>query len=437
MSIILYWHIYVKYKLLNKLEGIVINNNISILDIIKNESVDMLMQVILSPQEDFAVGVEALARGIDPNTNKSINPNELFEQAKKYGLSIDLDKICVKKALQEFTHIYQKNKNTLLFINIEHSFISYLITSDYLIECANYYNIPYDNIVIDISNFDICSVSEMEAFIEKYRAKGFYMSIDDIGKDYCNLDKIILINPDIIKINYLLLKRLESEQYRKSLPKFISKIAHEMGIVVVAKGIENDDDFIHSVELGAQFVQGYFISKPIKLSSSKIDDIILNTKKKDNLKEYFFKEQTDSTRNTVTKLINFMDKVQQEIDGVVLGHEEEYVERIFNEYFYIENCWILDMNGIQISDAYINKDNFSTRNSSIFNISKKNMDFSKREIYLRLVNTILDIWVTKPFNSLLTNNVCLGVSKYIIDSKGNKYILCLNINRNRFVREVC
>jgi EAL domain-containing protein (putative c-di-GMP-specific phosphodiesterase class I) len=397
----------------------------------------MLFQMILSPQEDFAVGVEALVRGIDFDTNNYINPNILFEQAKKHNLSIELDKICMKKALEEFTHIYNEDNNTLLFINVEHSFISYLNETDYLIDCANYYNLPYKNIVIDINNIHMNIIGEIETFIEKYRSLGFYISIDDIGKDYFNLDYIILINPDIIKINNLLLKKLESKQYRQLLPKYISKIAHEMGIVVVSKGIENNNDFIESVNIGAQFIQGYLISKPKKLSSKKMNDIVCKFKENDNLKKYLHKKQEDSSRNTITKLINFMDNIKLELEGIVLVDEEKIFKKIFDKYSYIENCWLLNLEGIQISDAYINNDSFSTRNSSIFNISKKNMDFSNREIYSRLNDTILDIWVTKPFISLLTNNVCLGVSKYIIDSKGEKYILCLNINRNKFIKEVC
>ncbi|GMQ59737.1 EAL domain-containing protein [Vallitalea sediminicola] len=407
-------------------------NNISITDIIEQESIDILMQVILSPHEDFAVGIEALARGVDPNTNTSINPSELFRQARMCGLSVELDKICVKKAIEEFTHIYNKNKSTLLFINIEDSFISYSITYDYLTECADEYNIPYENIAIDLCNFDLYSVKEIESFIKKYRAKGFYMSIDDIGKDYYNLDKLLLINPDIIKINTFLLQNLESEQYRNYLMKFISSIAHEMGMVVVAKGIETNKDFNFFIECGAQFVQGYYIARPSKLSSVEIDDIIHNFKRKDNIEEYYSGNKVDNNRKTMTKLINFMNDIKGQIDGADIGHEENNFKQIFNEYSFVENCWILDMNGIQISDAYINKDNFRTRNSSIFNISKKYMDFSKKEIYERLVNTILDVWITKPFHSLLTNNICLGVSKYIVDSKGEQYILCLNVNINRF-----
>lgn len=411
------------------------NNQISILDIIKNESIHMLMQIVLSPHEDFAVGFEALARGIDPNTGESIPPNVLFEQAKKYGLCIELDKICVKKALMEFAHIYQHNKNALLFINIECSFIEYLNESGYLISWADHYEIPYENIVIDLSNFDVQSIRVVEAFIKKYRSLGFYMSIDDIGKDYFNLDKLILINPDIIKINYLLLNRIESSQYRKYLPRFLSSIAHEMGMVVVAKGVETTEDFREAIKTGAQFVQGYYLSKPSKLSADAIDRIIKEFKEREQIKQYFEEKEEDSKRNTLAKIIHFMDKIKEEIDGFYIGSEGENFRQIFKEYGFVENCFILNKEGIQVSDAYINKENFDARNLSIFNITKKNMDFSSKELYISLTNTILDVWITKPFHSLLTNNVCIGVSKYIVDSEGEQYILCLNINRSRFKKE--
>lgn len=410
-------------------------NEVSILEIIKNESVETLMQIVLSPHEDFAVGFEALSRGIDPDTGESIKPGVLFEQAKKYGLCVELDKLCIKKAFIEFAHIYKHNASALLFINMECCFMEYLNTSNYLVETADQFAIPYENIVIDLSSFNLQSMRIVDVFIAKYRKIGFYMSIDDIGQDYFNLDKLILINPDIIKINYLLLNQLESLQYRKYLPRFLSSIAHEMGMVVVAKGIETAEDFREAMKTGAQFVQGYYLSKPSKLSADEIDAIIKGFKEREQMDEYFDEKQEDSKRNTLAKLIRFMDKIKEEIDGFYIGYEGENFHQIFKEYRFVENCWILDKNGIQVSDAYINKENFAARNLSIFNISKKNMDFSTKELYVRLVDNILDIWITKPFHSLLTNNICIGVSKYIEDSEGEPYILCLNINRSRFRKE--
>ena len=406
--------------------------NFNIENIIEQESVEILLQVILSPCEDFAVGIEALARGFDPVTKEEIKPTDLFAEAKRCGCSIELDKVCIKKAIQEFTYIYDKNKSTLLFINIEDTFISYSINNNYLINCADRYNIPYENIAIDLSNFRINSLKQVETFIDKHRKKGFYMSVDDIGKDYFNLDKLLLINPDIVKINTSILQNMESELYRNNLLKFISVVAHEMGMVVVAKGIETESQLTYFIESGAQFVQGYYIARPRKLSSKEIDEIAYNFKKRDDMTKYYNRNKICNNRNTMTKIINFMEKIKDEINGVIIGDEELIITKVFREYSFIENCWILDMKGRQISNAFINKENFRTRNSSIFNISRRNMDFSNKEIYENLINNILDVWITKPFYSILTNNLCIGVSKYIADSKGDQYILCINVNINRF-----
>lgn len=399
------------------------------------------MQVILSPYEEFAVGVEALVRGVDLNNNETIPPNILFEKARDEGLVVELDKLCVKKAIEAFVPIYNNNKSTLLFINIENTFINYCIETDYLLKCIKDHDISFENIVIDISNFDMYSIDQIEQFIDKYRQRGFYISIDDIGGDYFNLDKIVLVNPDIIKINNVILKKLKNKYYKKNLPNLISSIAHEMGIIVIAKGIEETDEFISSIELGAQFIQGYIISKPKRLSNNNIKQIIDDFKENTELNTYFERKkilnqrENINRRQAIAKLISFMEKIREDINKTNESNINETVKNIFNKHQYIENGWVLDKDGIQISDAMINKEIYATRNLSIFHIYKKGMDFSNKDIFCKLKDTILDVWVTEPYISLLTNNICVGASVYIKNEHDEKNILCLNINYNNFIKE--
>ncbi len=58
--------------------------------------------------------------------------------------------------------------------------------------------------------------------------------------------------------------------------------------------------------------------------------------------------------------------------------------------------------------------------------------FTSKELYRQLTDTILDVWVTKPYKSILTNNMCVGGSTYI-ENLNKDYILCMNVNYDLLV----
>ncbi len=105
---------------------------------------------------------------------------------------------------------------------------------------------------------------------------------------------------------------------------------------------------------------------------------------------------------------------------------------VFESYPFIENTWLLDAKGHQVYDSFINHQDFNVKNSPIFHIYKNGSDFTSKELYRQLTDTILDVWVTKPYKSILTNNMCVGGSTYI-ENLNKDYILCMNVNYDLLV----
>lgn len=85
------------------------------------------------------------------------------------------------------------------------------------------------------------------------------MCIDDIGSDYNNIDKLLYLSPDIVKIDFRALRKLENKTYAENMIKTLKFITETLGIIVVAKGIEDEEDVSFALKNGAQFMQGYYI----------------------------------------------------------------------------------------------------------------------------------------------------------------------------------
>jgi EAL domain-containing protein (putative c-di-GMP-specific phosphodiesterase class I) len=399
--------------------------------IIENRSVQILMQAILSPLKDLSVGMEALARGIDLDTGEVIGAGVLIEEARDRGLLIDLEKLLIEKAIESYAPFYKIKSELLLFVNVDAELLEYCINHDFIIDKMDELNIPYGNIVFDLNGIDFSTRDLAKNFISKYRNLGFAICIDDLGRDYSNLDKIIMMNPDIIKINASRLNSLADGDYKKNVIGFLNHIAQKMGMVVVAKGIEDKASWIQAVKNGAQFIQGYYVAKPMEISPNDLNQWMDDLYDKIQIEDYLDQDHIEQDRVIMGKLARMTERLGKEITPEILSEFETHQMDYFDRYPMIETIWFVDENGIQTGPAYNNSDRYKIRHGSIFHTYKAGSDFSKSDIYRQIWDTILTVWLTEPFVSMMTNNVCIGASSYVANSK---YIVCMNINYEAFLK---
>ena len=267
----------------------------------------------------------------------------------------------------------------------------------------------------------------IKKFVDCFRAKGFYFSVDDIGVDYSNLDKILYLSPDVIKLNIRALKQLKHQKYAEKLVQTLKMITEPLGIVMVGKGIENEADLMFSLETGAQFMQGFFISKPIDLN---YDSLISIKKRYATLVEAYVKEESNSiqlSRMITAKAYVLIKNISGIIDDTAEPMNLEAAQDIFKQYPMIESFWFLDNKGRQLGTTWINSDTYEIKHASMFQLHNDGSDFSSKDLYLQLYDTILDVWVTPPFKSTMTNNLCISCSMRTVWHM-NEVVLCLDVN---------
>jgi EAL domain-containing protein (putative c-di-GMP-specific phosphodiesterase class I) len=401
-------------------------------ELIDQESIKIYMQPIISHHEGFAIGIEAFVKGIHPRTKQVIEPNALFEKAVAEDLDIALGQLVIKKTVQVFRHIQNKHPESLLFININESIIHACEETHTLKDLIEAQGISPKSVVFDIGNYENMTVEQIQAFINQQRIFGFYISIDDIGKDYFNLDRIILFNPDIIKINHQYLARLNNPSYTKRILKHMGQIAHEMGMIVVETGIETENGLMLAFEQGAQYFQGYYIKEPVKVSEEDYIDLFDLQKGFELIRSHAKTAVIEDMRHFMNKMVMFLGQLKAESHNWPQHSMEENVNQLFAAYPSIENGWIINKEGVQVSDAMINNTGFSSRNADIFKIHNKGYDYSEEDLYRFINGGSLEVWITKPYISLLTNSICVTTSSYIQAVGEEPHILCLVFNYELF-----
>ncbi len=115
-------------------------------------------------------------------------------------------------------------------------------------------------IVIELTEYD-GNKELIQHFVGYYREMGMKVAIDDFGAGFSQIDRLLEIEPDIIKLDMNLFQRSLVSSYTMDFIEVIASFAKKRGTELVFEGIETPDQFDIAVSSGADFVQGYLFSQ--------------------------------------------------------------------------------------------------------------------------------------------------------------------------------
>jgi EAL domain-containing protein (putative c-di-GMP-specific phosphodiesterase class I) len=112
----------------------------------------------------------------------------------------------------------------------------------------------------------IDAVSDLNARIERLRALGYRIAVDDFGAGYAALNSFASLHPDVAKIDMALVRGVDRDPYRRTLVASVNAMCRDLGILVVAEGIETEAERATLVDLGCDLLQGFLIGMPAPVS---------------------------------------------------------------------------------------------------------------------------------------------------------------------------
>jgi EAL domain-containing protein (putative c-di-GMP-specific phosphodiesterase class I) len=131
------------------------------------------------------------------------------------------------------------------------------------VDAAQKAGIPLSAINIEITEKEI--IENVEWFrdnIVKYRHKGVKFSIDDFGAGYSGLNLLADFQPESIKIDITLVRDIVTNGPRQAIVRGIITTCQDLGIDVIAEGVESNAECKWFLGEGIELIQGYFLAKP-------------------------------------------------------------------------------------------------------------------------------------------------------------------------------
>lgn len=99
--------------------------------------------------------------------------------------------------------------------------------------------------------------------VEELRTLGFIIEMDGFGSGYSSLNMLSQMKLDILKLDMRFVQNETAKATDQSILSDIISMAHRMKLSVVAEGVENLEQMNRLREMGCDYVQGYYIARPI------------------------------------------------------------------------------------------------------------------------------------------------------------------------------
>ncbi|MFE7063277.1 EAL domain-containing protein [Sutcliffiella sp. NPDC057660] len=227
--------------------------------IIAFKKITLLAQPIIDVSNGGIKAWELLTRG--PKQSQMESPLQLFSIAKQTNTLFDLEMIILEKAFQLIEQCQMKEA---VFINFTPTTLNEVeLLEEVQALMRKYPEINPKNIAIEITEQDSTEgLMQFEENIAALRKLGFQIAVDDTGAGYASLHTISRIMPDIIKIDRSVIKDIDTSLVKEKMLQGLLMIANETGSVVVAEGIEKQEEVHILSKHKVDMAQGYFYAKP-------------------------------------------------------------------------------------------------------------------------------------------------------------------------------
>ena len=217
-------------------------------------------QPFIDTATGLIAGVEALGRLRQDNGDlQSVGP--LFFNPR-VGLA-ELRRLDRQIRDAALARIHEAPKDWFLSLNISPRWISRLRPNQPLpsLKQLQQQGVPPERVVFEITELGGAH-QRLPEVVARYRDAGARIAIDDFGAGYSQLDRVLALQPDILKLDMRLFQEAARGGPSGEVVKALAQMAEKTGCWIIAEGVETEEEMDFALECGARYVQGYLFAKP-------------------------------------------------------------------------------------------------------------------------------------------------------------------------------
>ena len=214
-------------------------------------------------QTNAIVGAEALAR-LNSDEGEPISPIEFIPLAEESGLILILGKQVLNKACAEAKRCLDLGHTIPISVNVAAAQFADPNLADVIKQALLSHNLPAHLLELEITETALMlDAAEMQNKLSELISLGIKVSIDDFGTGYSSLAYLKKFNVDIMKIDMSFVKDMLNNKHDYEIVKTIISLGKSMGLVLIAEGVETEEQRQALIELECFMGQGYLFSRPL------------------------------------------------------------------------------------------------------------------------------------------------------------------------------
>ncbi len=219
-------------------------------------------QPIVDTRSGRVRSVEALVRWNHP-TLGLLTPPQFLGTAEQAGLMVDIGRHVLELACGQLAEWRRRSPDLAVAVNVSEQELRHPGFSGHLLATLNRFGLPTSALHLEVTETVAVGEETISAALEPLTAAGVACSLDDFGTGHSSLHRLRRLPVHRLKIDKSFVSGLESEQRAGPLLASIIAMAHGVGNVVVAEGVETREQADFLVKHGCDELQGYLFSRPV------------------------------------------------------------------------------------------------------------------------------------------------------------------------------
>ena len=240
---------------------------------LQNGELELYYQLIVALQSGLIEGFEALLRW-KPADSGSVSPGVFIPIAERSGLIVPISSWVLTTGCLEAVSWHRRCPDEpplYVSINISARHFSYAAFIEHVTEALQLSGISPACVKIELTeSVTMNDIPSTQQTMSKLRALGVKLSIDDFGTGYSSLSYLRRFSVDTLKIDQSFISAMQGARETFAIVSTIVTLGRNLGLQIVAEGVETVPQFETLRSMGCDAAQGYFFSKPVPSDSARI-----------------------------------------------------------------------------------------------------------------------------------------------------------------------
>jgi diguanylate cyclase (GGDEF)-like protein len=229
-------------------------------------------QPMINARSGSISGIEALLRWKDP-ARGMMPPSEFVGVAEETGLIVPIGRVVLHEACMQAVHWTAVMPDLRVFVNLS---TRQLADTDIVNDVRNALaesGLDPSHLVLEVTETGMMrDIDEAKTTLHTLKELGVRIAIDDFGTGFSSLSYLRELPIDVLKIAKPIIDAICESSQDAAFVKGIIELGHIVGMEVVAEGVEHVEQYAHLIDMGCDYVQGYYYAP--SLEPTEVTDIL-------------------------------------------------------------------------------------------------------------------------------------------------------------------